>query len=296
MTQYGQSWAAHRWRMWRRWWRHPQRELARRQWRRGMGFWRRPPWIYILLFIVIFKAASPFWMRMLFASGRPISPWIIMISYSNLIPSLLILIAWANCMQDEALHFFRGKRLGELLSTPAGPRHYFPTLLLAPIAAYGTIQAVSALINVATSTWWLLHRHVPESRAYLFPWFDRQMAWDVLTILWRVLLGYATQVIMMAGLTALAASITIGNGRMSALIRSILVAIGIYILLSIVTQLTVFFGYPARGGFSMPITVISYLNTFITVGIGVLLWRVGLRRLRGPGTIARLQKAMESAG
>lgn len=290
------SYLVFHWTAWKRWWRHPEREFVRRQLRRSILFWTRSPWVVVLVGIIIFKIWFLLWTRTAFgASGRTmtVTSSIIFTGISVLVP-LVNIIVWANCMQDEGMNYFRGKRLGELLSTPAGPQRYFPVLLIAPIACWGAISLLIGVMDAGMSLWLLIQRH-PSIHYDLFPWFNRSLAAAFVATIWRSLLGFLTLLMMMAGITALAASFTIGKERTNAMIHSILIAIAVLVISSVLMQVVMFLTFRYISIFWRSINFHYYFTIFYVIGISLVMWRIGMRRLRGPKTIERLQRAMESA-
>lgn len=276
ITQYGKSYVVHRWRAWTRWWRHPERELARRQFRRGIRFWWHGLWKYILIFALLLKCAE---LASMFLDPRRF--WFIS-DIAATIP-LVGMIAWLICIQDEGMNFFRGRRLGEIMITPSGPRRYFPSLLMAPLATIVSCGAMITVFNVLAAIVFLYHP--PPGGDATFSYFYKRIN--------GATLEFGSWIFFFGGITAAIAAWTIGNGRSVAMVKSVLIFLGIYFLfafLAFAIQLT-------AGRFSRTAEFIAtnYVMPVCAIAFGILIWRDSLNRLRGPKAIEHLQKIMESA-
>ncbi|MEN6626109.1 MAG: hypothetical protein ABFD69_07780 [Candidatus Sumerlaeia bacterium] len=279
-------------RAWKRWWRHPDRDLYRAQMRRGLRFWFRPPWLFLLPVAILLKWAAVY------------GPWLFGIRMNSLylliimLPSVFVLIAWANCLQD-ALESFRGARLTDILLTSSSPRRYFPAFLMAPITTWVVVTAIGTIVILPFDVWSAYHnimssRFLPsKSEEYI-----RLMCW--LRAIWQGV-GIVASSWLMAGVTASAAALSIGYSKNVAMIRSLATALILYNGTLILLRLSVYpiismIMYFALSTYDPYLVSYSYGAMFwiFAAVLGRGAWRFGIRRLHGAQTVKRLQAAVEA--
>lgn len=282
ITDYGKSCVVHRWQLWMRWWRHPERELMRRQFRRGIGFWKRWPWNFVLILTIVVQCMLT--VASLFGAVISID---VFDDVFGLLLVILMVIAWVNRLQDDGMNYFRGSRLGELLITPSGPRRYFPALLMAPIGVLGLMQTIWFVITIIgiVANIFIADPNVQLSFYYLGEGLAFQLMWEIFS--------FVETMAIIAGMTARVAAWSIGDNRTAAIMKSVLGFLGVTVFLVLLKcAVSMVWGllFETAG-----LILLFCIQSSAGIGIGLLLWHTGLKKLRGPKTVVRLQKAMESS-
>ncbi len=122
-------------RAWRRWWRHPDRLLARRQFRRGV----RVRWYWLVLLVLVTLPQG------FLLPEDPSQSHALLRIPMFLIYFCMYLGLWVSSMQNDCLRFFRGERLEELRVTPIRAEDLIPALLLAPIGVGFVLLTIHGL-------------------------------------------------------------------------------------------------------------------------------------------------------